>query len=134
MVLGALLVLALNESIRAPYASREPWVQWTLVGVVAVLFGLQCQILMIGAQGAFAQVLPVPGGRSIRGRAAVLGGWLLIVWFAAASISVVLWMSGMFAATLVLQIIAVAALLAAIATYIWSLPAAMADFGDDRRR
>ena len=77
--LGALLVLALNDSLRGLMVWPE-WLEWLAVAGVAVLAGVQAQVLTIGAQGLFAQVLPVPIGKSIRGGPAVLGGTLLIGW------------------------------------------------------
>jgi predicted membrane channel-forming protein YqfA (hemolysin III family) len=130
--LGALLILALNESIRARYAFAEPWVQWAGVGFIAVVFGLECQFLMIGAQGAFAQVLPVPRGRSIRGRAAAVAGWLAIGVFVLGDGAAVMKVNGMGSAALVPGLAALVALIAGVVIYVWNLPAAVADFGDDR--
>lgn len=151
LLLGALLLLALNEPLRALVPRASPGVQWTLVIVVAVLFGIQCQVLMVGAQGAFAQVLPVPRGRSIRGAGAAAAGWLLIGWFGLAGVTVLLGYesvvavvplaeaaeaeprgTGMTTAAVVVGLAALACLAGAIAIYAWNLPAAVADFGDER--
>jgi len=88
---------------------------------------------MVGAQGAFAQVLPVPGGKSIRGGTAALGGWMLIGWFALSNVTVVLAFGGMTAAAYVVGAIALGVLGVVLGTYIWGLPAAVADFGEEQR-
>ena len=124
----------MNESIRAQLPRSDVWVQWAAVGLAAVFFGLQCQVLMIGAQGAIAQVMPVPGGRSIRGRPAVAAGWLLVAWFGFAKVTLLLGFEGIRVAAIVLGVLAIAALVGAILVYVWNLPAAVADFGSERRR
>jgi hypothetical protein len=142
--LGILAVLALNEPLRADFASHAAWVQWTGVAAGAVVFGLMCQVAMIGAQGIAAQVVPVPWGKSIRGRAATLVGWCLLVWFGFTVIMLLLVrertkgslllgenLGGAIALTAILALLALAV---GIVAYIWSLPAAVADFGTDRRR
>ncbi|HPM23412.1 MAG TPA: hypothetical protein PLP66_05865, partial [Phycisphaerae bacterium] len=65
--LGALLVLALNEPLRVGLTLPDA-TEWLIVAALAIAAGLQSQVLLVGAQGAFAQVLPVPWGRSVRGR------------------------------------------------------------------
>ena len=132
--LGALLVLLMNESVRAQLPKAEPWVQWLAVAGLAVVFALQCQVLMIGAQGAFAQVLPVPGGKSIRGRAAVVTGGLLIAWFGLVGVTVLLGYEEVTTAATVLGVLSLASLGGAIVVYVWSLPIAVADFELERRR
>ena len=132
LVLGALLVLALNESLRATLTLPD-WQEWLVVAGFAVAAGVQCQVLMIGGQGAFAQVLPVPGGKSIRGGAAALGGWLLMGWGAFSAVTALLASEAVTQAAIVLGILSVAVLGSAIVVYLWSLPAAVADFGAERR-
>ncbi len=131
--LGALLVVALNDELRAALPPWAPWAQWTAVALTALVFGVQCQLLMIGAQGAFAQVLPVPWGKSIRGGAAVVVGTLLIAWNALGLICGSLLRHEVYVAGLVLAGLSLLSLLGAIVTYVWSLPAAVADFGNDKR-
>ncbi len=132
--LGPLLVLAMNEILRAKIAFLEPRLQWLLIILVAILFGLKCQVLMIGAQGAFAQVLPVPWGKSIRGGAAMLGGWLLIVWFTLSVVAGLLHYENMSAVALILGLLSLATLGGAIVVYVWNIPAAIPDFGREGRR
>ena len=128
--LGALLVFALNDALRQALPPLEPWAHWLIVVVVAVVVGVQCQVLMVGAQGAFAQVLPVPIGRSIRGRAAVIGGWLLIAWVTLACATVLLGYEEVTLAARVLGGMSVASLAGAIVVYVWNIPAVVADFGE----
>ncbi len=131
--LGALVVLALNDALRASLPPMEPWVRWLVVAGVAVAAGVQSQVLMIGAQGAFAQVLPVPRGRSIRGGAAAGAGWLLIAWVVLSGVMVLLGYEAVTQAAVVLGVLSLGALAGAAVVYVWSIPAAVADFGDRRR-
>ena len=113
--------------------SYQPSTEWAIVAGLALAVGIQCQLLMVGAQGISAQVLPVPIGRSIRGPAAVRAGWLLVAWvgFSAAA-ALYGWEQG----TLVFRIlggIAIAALLICAIIYIWNIPAAQDDFSEPRR-
>lgn len=132
--LGFLLVLVLNEPIRAGLSKEGEWVQWLVVIGAAIVTALQCQVLTVGVQGAFAQVLPVPRGRTIRGRAAVQSGWLLIVWVAVSGVTALLASHGVTLAALVVGAISLAALVAALTIYAWNLPTADDEFGEDRRR
>lgn len=126
--LGALLVLALNELVRGALAAWSPGAQWAVILGGAVVFGLHCQVLMLGAQGAFAQVLPVPGGRSVRGGPAMAAGWLLIAWFGLSIVTGMLAYKQAWGAVLVLGVSSAAALIGALVIYIWQIPAAEADF------
>jgi hypothetical protein len=133
LAVGILLVLALNDTIRGALTLPD-WQEWLIVAAVAVAAGVQCQVLMIGAQGAFAQVLPVPWGKSIRGGAAVLAGWLLIAWFVLSAVTALLSLESVTTAALVVGGLSLAALVGAGLTYVWSIPAAVADFGDKEAR
>lgn len=130
--LGILVILSLNDAIRRSLSTLEPWQQWVIVFCGAIAGGLHCQLLMLGSQGAFAQVLPVPGGRSIRGTPAVAAGWLLIAWFVLGIATLLLLLEGVSSAALVAAALSGAALLAAAAIYAWNLPAAVVDFGAER--
>lgn len=132
LVFGALVVLALNEPLRAGMEGWQSGLQWALITIVAVVFGVQCQVLMVGAQGAFAQVLPVTGGRSIRGGGAVVAGWLLIAWFWLALVAALLLAERVNLAGVVVGGSALAALGGALIVYAWNLPAAVQDFYADR--
>ena len=131
--LGALLVLALNDALRASLPTMAPGAHWLIVVGVAVLAGLQSQVLMVGAQGAFAQVLPVPRGRSIRGGAAAGAGWLLMTWVVLSGVTVLLGYEAVTQAAVVLGVFSLAALGGALLIYAWNVPAAVADFGEERR-
>jgi hypothetical protein len=133
LVLGTLLVLAMSESLRAVLTMSD-WAEWLIVAGVAVAVGIQCQVLMIGAQGAFAQVLPVPVGKSIRGGAAAMGGWLLIMWVVLSAVTVLLGFEAVTQAAVVVGIVSLAALAGMIVVYVWSLPAAVADFREESSR
>lgn len=132
LVFGALVVLALNEPLRASMQGWQGGLQWTLITIMAAVFGVQCQVLMVGAQGAFAQVLPVTGGRSIRGGGAVVAGWLLIAWFWLALVAALLLAERVNLAGLVVGGSALATLGGALIVYAWNVPAAVQDFSADR--
>lgn len=132
LMLGTLVPLTLHGTIAEAGPPLTPATYWPFVGAVCLGIGLLCQLFLIGAQGAFAQVLPVPGGRSIRGRGAVSAGWLVMV-------GVVLTVGGAMLrseeAALVSAVtagIGLAALLAAAVAYIWCWPAAVRDFAPAR--
>lgn len=129
--LGAGLTLTLAKTIAeaAPAMLRDsPWV-W--VGLSALAAGVICQVLMVSAQGVLAQVLPVPGGRSIRGRAAVGGGFLLGSGVLCAPVAALLYSEGFGGAAWIVAGVGLAALLTFTALYIWNLPVARRDFSDD---
>lgn len=132
LALGILLVLAMNESVRA-LLTWPDWEEWLVVAGVALAAGIQCQVLMTGAQGAFAQVLPVPFGKSIRGSGAALAGWLLIAWVVLSAVTVLLGFEAVTQAAVVVGIASLTALAGAIVVYVWNLPAGVADFGTESR-
>ncbi|HQL53991.1 MAG TPA: hypothetical protein PLQ87_04730 [Phycisphaerae bacterium] len=131
--LGALLVLALNEPLRVGLTLPDA-TEWLIVAALAIAAGLQSQVLLVGAQGAFAQVLPVPWGRSVRGRSAALAGWLLIAWVWLSVVTVMLGFETVTQAALVVGALSLAALAGALIVYIWNIPAAVRDFATDERR
>jgi hypothetical protein len=129
--LGLLLPFGMQHAVFAhpTIAGLSPAAQWPALVLLGIVTGIQFQLLMVGAQGAFAQVLPVPGGRSIRGRAAVVGGTLTISAVLLLWIAFLLRPSDGFStpATIVIGCSAAAALLAML-IYLWSLPMAARDF------
>lgn len=129
LMLGALLVVAMNEPLRESLPVMSEAAQWGWVSVVAVLVAIQSQVLMFGAQGVFAQVLPVPRGRSVRGRGAVLAGGLLIAWVGLSGVAVLLGVEEVSTGARVLGVSSVLALGGAVLVYVWELPTAVADFG-----
>lgn len=133
LLVGVVLVLAVNDALRESMLTYQPWQQWSIIGLIALVAGVQCQVLMVGAQGAFAQVMPVLGGRSIRGHGAVLAGWMLIGWGVLSSVAALLGFEAVTTAAIVVGVVALASLAGAIVVYVWNLPAAVDDFGYDRR-
>jgi hypothetical protein len=87
---------------------------------------------MIGVQGVFAGVVPVFGGRSIRGTSASVIGMLILVW-QGLGVMAALWM--LFAPPNILfwviNVAAGAGMIAALIIYVWCLPTAARDFADD---
>lgn len=130
--LGVLAVFLINERIRAGVPRWPEWQQWVLVAGVAVAVAVQLQVLLIGVQGAFAQVLPVPVGRSLRGRLAAVVGWLLIAWFVLAAVTTLFGLEAVNLPAMIVGGVALGVLAAAGACYAWGFPAAVRDFADSR--
>lgn len=131
---GFLLVLVLHETVGGYAPVEWPlWTRWPFVIVIGILSGLLCQLLLIGVQGAFAQVLPVPVGRSIRGRGAVLGGALIIAAVALATIAGLLKIQDMPAPAVVTTVLCSMAAIGAVITYFWCWPVAIRDFHEGKR-
>ena len=120
----------------ATYAKFMPvmptWRYWLVIvgGCLGVALG--CQLLMVATQGAFAQVLPVPGGRSVRGRGAVLAGWTLLLGVVLGFAAVLLGIEQVKSAALLVAGVSLASTLVALITYIWCWPTALRDFADER--
>ncbi len=122
---------ALNDTVREQLPVMGPASTWLLVAGVSLLVGLQAQVLMFAAQGAFAQVLPVPIGKSMRGGVAQMAGWFLLGWVVVSSVTVVIGLESVGRAV-VPGVIGMGMLLVAVGTYIWGLPTAQADFGREK--
>ncbi|MBL8880683.1 MAG: hypothetical protein JNG88_16340 [Phycisphaerales bacterium] len=106
---------------------------WRVLGWLACLVvALICQMLMIGAQGAFGQVLPVIGGKSIRGSGAILCGTLLLAGTGLALVGLVLTYEAVTLGGRAVFILGGASLTAALAAYFWNIPAAVRDFADEK--
>ena len=134
--LGIVLTLVLQGDVWQWYLDSIPTLQdslrWPLVLATAVVAGIGCQLAMVGTQGAFAQVLPVPGGRSIRGRGAVVGGVLILAALVLGVIATLLKAEGVGAAPMIVGGCSLAAALGAVITYIWGWPTADRDFVRER--
>ncbi len=121
---AALLCASYNEYLPA----LVDWQYGMLIVGICLATGLGCQLLMVAAQGAFAQVLPVPGGRSIRGGGAMLSGWLLLIGTALGFAAILLALEEFERAAWIAGGIGLAALAAAIVGYVWNWPTAQVDF------
>ena len=106
---------------------------WASVVGVALAFGLLCQLTMLGAQGALGQVLPVPGGRTIRGRGATATGWLILLSVALAAVTGLLRWEAVSLAANVFAGAAGLAAAGALGVYAWSWPTAVRDFDESMR-
>ena len=121
VVIGAGVLLADGyENIPEPRA--------LFIAGEALLAGLVFQLVMLGLQGAFAQVLPVPSGRSIRGRGAVITGGLIILSVLAGVAARLIAVDEVTLGTIVIGITSGVCFLCAIGVYVWCLPAAVRDF------
>ncbi len=103
---------------------------WLLVYPVAA--GLWAQSAMVGAQGVFAQVLPAPGGRSIRGPSAVLAGSFTLTFVSALPAAVFLSVQGQSGPAYWAQGVSGGALVLAGISYFWAWPTADRDFAGER--
>ena len=134
--LGILLTLVLQGDVWQWYLDWMPTLEdslrWPIVLATAAGVGLGCQLALIGTQGAFAQVLPVPGGRSVRGRAAVVSGALILVGLALGIIAALLQAEEVGVAPIAVGGASLAAGLGAVITYVWSWPTAERDFVRER--
>ncbi len=128
--LGLVLVAALSSSLIAleDVAALAPAARWAIVSGVALLAGLELQTAMVGAQGAFAQVLPVPGGRSIRGGGAQAAGTLLLLAAALGIVGGLIRSPESSLPSNVVWSLAGAALLGSGIIYFWCWPTAVPDF------
>ena len=124
-----ILLTALNWSAIQQYvpATWSGWF-WPLLVALCLAAGVLAQLLMIGAQGVFAQVLPVPRGRSIRGPAAILGGALILAAAILTLIATLLLAEQFATPAIVAAIGAGLSGVAAVAAYAWNIPAALHDF------
>ncbi len=123
---------ALVYATYRPVAGGATWQHWAWLVLVGIQAGIACQIVMLGAQGAFAQVLPAPGGRSIRGSGAMLAGWLILIGVVLAAAAGLLAVEGVSVAAAVVGCVALLVLLGAVATYLWLWPTAIRDFAEER--
>ena len=130
--IGFVLTLVLQESVWANATNLPEGAHWPFVVGVGIVVGLLCQLLLVGAQGAFAQVLPVPIGRSIRGRGAVVGGVLIIATIVLGAIAGLLHSEELGRPVMVISGLGLAAAVGALVTYLWCWPTAIRDF--DRGR
>jgi hypothetical protein len=137
LALGALFGL-LARDFYEHLLPGEPWQAVATVTGIAIGFGLLAQLALVGVQGAFAQVMPVPGGRSIRGRAAVVIGALLLAALVGGIVAAILYGEGLGeegllpTVALLIAILAAAAAIGAAGVYAWSWPAAERDFATER--
>jgi len=126
--LGFLVTLALHDMAWSNAPSWPEWAYWPFVAGAGVICGLFCQFIMIGVQGAFAQVLPVPNGRSIRGRGAVVGGVFILASGVLAAVAGLLLSDALNRAAMTIGLISLASAAGVVITYFWCWPMAARDF------
>lgn len=131
--IGFVVGLILLKSMIAQGPEEESLVYWSKLLGGAVIAAFVTQLGMLGAQGAFAQVMPATGGRSIRGRVAVVSGVCILAAIVSAAVSGFLFADstteGTNLAGVVVACLAGALLVAAGVSYFWGMPAAVDDFG-----
>lgn len=126
--LGLLLTLVLHQTVWAHAPVLPGWAKWPFVSGIGVGVGLLCQLMLIGVQGVFAQVLPVPVGRSIRGRGAMVGGGLIIGCVVLGAVAGLLRAEELSRAALVIGALGLLSGAGAVITYVWCWPVAVRDF------
>lgn len=130
--IGAVLAALLLVTYRQHLPALPGWQLALLAVAICAAAGLACQLLMVAAQGAFAQVLPAPKGRSIRGRGAVVAGWLLLIGVLLGFATALLLAQAMSLPADIAGGMSLLCLIAAAITYIWCWPTAVRDFADDQ--
>jgi hypothetical protein len=133
LMVGMLFVLALSGSLRAAWPTLSTGAFSTFLIALAIAGGIVAQLLMVGLQGVRAQVLPVPFGRSIRGRSAVSAGYLILLTKILLIVALLLASESLTTAAWILLILGCGSGIGAILIYIWSLPVATPDFRDERQ-
>lgn len=132
LIIGLLLPLTLYDHILKTdrvLSLPEP-ARWAVLAGVCLVCGIHAQLAMLACQGIFARVLPVPFGRSVRGREAILCGWFLLGYLILAFAAFLLYSDEFATVSCGLLGAALASLLAAGVAYIWGWPAAARDFDD----
>lgn len=127
-LIGLGLSFLMHQVIEAALPAEWLNAKWLWVAVSGLTVGLHLQILMIGAQGAFSQVLPVPRGRSIRGRGAVVGGVLIIGWIGLGLVTALLYSEDVRVAVWIAAGLSLACGAGALVAYAWCWPTAAPDF------
>ncbi len=132
LVIGLLLPLTLYDPILQSdrVLALPQQARWAVLAGVCLACGIHAQLAMFACQGVFARVLPVPFGRSVRGREAVLCGWFLLGYLVLAFAAFLLYSDEFATVSGALLAAALASLLAALIAYIWGWPAAIRDFDD----
>ena len=130
LIIGVLLPFGVHQVIfDQPRIAKLPvWEQWTALCGFALITGLSCQLIMIAAQGAFARALPVPRGRSIRGRSAAVTGTLIAGCVGSLWAAGLLWSQQMSEPGTVMAVIGGICGVVALLIYLWSWPMADSDF------
>lgn len=132
LLIGILLVLSMSGTIRESFPTYSDGAWYPMLAAFAIGAGVLCQAIMIGLQGVYAQVLPVPVGKSIRGGAAVAAGAMILISALSFAAWALLFSEWMILGAGIAVLIAIASLVGAGLVYIWNLPAAVRDFADER--
>lgn len=131
-ILGCIFALVMGDSLHDTFPTVTGLAWHGLRAASALVTGLLFQFILFGLQGVYAQVLPVPFGRSIRGGAAVATGGLSLLCAISFVATALLLSEGMLIGFLIAIIVGVASIIVAGLIYVWNLPAALRDFADDR--
>lgn len=128
ILLGAVLVLILHDTLGGMVPAEPAGLHWAAYGGLALGGGLVAQLLMIGLQGTFARALPVPVGRTMRGRSALLVGLGILVSFVAVLLYGLFRAQGYDTAATGALWVALGMVAVVMVMYAWSWPTAQRDF------
>lgn len=128
LYVGLIVGLLGRDIYGGSIAPEPPWLHWLAVIGISLGFGIACQLAFVGAQGLLAQVLPVPGGRSIRGLGARTAGSTLLFGIAGVAVTLLLVSEAVTLAATISGGVTATLLVTAVIVYFWSLPGAVADF------
>ncbi len=127
--LGTLASAGANFTVLWSISEGPIWRFMITIPIRSVAIGLGLQLTLIGLQGLFARVLPVPVGRSIRGGGAQVVGSLVLGHEAIGLLGVALYfLSDLLTLTFVFFGLSGACLAIALIIYVMNLPIAAHDF------
>lgn len=126
--IGFIIALLARDIYGGSIPPEPVWRHWLAVIGISLGFALACQLSFIGMQGFSAQVLPVPGGRSIRGTGARTTGSALLIGLAGLVVTFMLASETVSTAATISAVLSASLLIVAVIGYLWSLPAAVSDF------
>ncbi len=127
--LGALVSAGVDFTVLRRISEGPIWPFLIIIPIRSVAIGLGLQLMLIGVQGLFARVLPVPVGRSLRGGVAQVVGGLVLGHEAIGLLGLALYLlSDSLTLTFVFFAFSGACLVIALLIYLMNLPGAAQDF------
>jgi len=126
--LGFLFALLMHDQIRAAHPTLGTGAFVAVLIGYGVALGAFSQLMLMGLQGVSAQVLPVPRGRSIRGRPATVGGFLVLLFGVTAVVTAVLFQASAERGTLIAGVVCGLVGVGTLLHYLWNAGTAVQDF------
>lgn len=134
---GLGVLVPILQAADGSFSAGHGWLRVAFVPLVllnGITTGVNWQLIMIGFQGVFAQVVPAFQGRSIRDAGAVaIGAFILIGMGLLGALSIGFWLLGAALTPFVWILIGISlgSLVTALLIFLWCLPLAVQDFGKD---